>query len=67
MVTRVEDRPESKHKFAVFKEFKTLDTQAKRTGLPQGHFSWLENLMPIGDGYLPAVPGPSTVIATITG
>ena len=66
MPQRPEDRPEERHKFAVFKEFGTVDTQAKRTGLPQSHFAWLENLMPIGDGFMPAVPGPSTSIATIS-
>ena len=66
MVTRVENRPETPHKYAVFKEFGTVNTQAKRTGLKQNEFAWLENFIPIGDGYLPAIPGPGTAIATVS-
>src|SRR5512146_1375063 len=57
---------EQKHEYLTFKEFQGVDTQPSRTALAKDKFHWLENLMPIGDSYAPAVPAPATATATIS-
>jgi hypothetical protein len=49
----------------VVKKFKTINSQPARNALKQEEFSWIENLMPIGNGFVPMVPGPDTAIATL--
>ena len=58
--------PESPHKAANFRKFKTVNTQPSRTALKPDEYAWLENLMPIGDANLPAVPGPDTALVTLS-
>ena len=53
------------HKYIVVKKFKTLNSQPARNALKPEEFSWIENLMPIGNGFIPMVPGPNTALATI--
>jgi hypothetical protein len=46
-------------------KFGTLNTQITRQAIAENQFSWLENIMPIGDGTLSTVPGRSTSIADL--
>lgn len=57
---------EQKHEYLALKEFGGVDTQPSRTALAQDKFHWLENLMPIGNAFAPAVYAPQTATATIT-
>lgn len=50
--------------FQRLQKFKGLNTQAQRDAIDDQEFSWLENLMPIGDGNLRALPGPSPALYT---
>lgn len=55
-------------KFIVLKQVgKGINTQPSRTALKPEEYAWMENLMPIGDGYIPAVPAQATATATIGG
>lgn len=54
------------HKYIIVKKFKTLNSQPARNALKPDEFSWIENLMPIGNGFVPMVPGPDSAIATIS-
>jgi len=49
------------------RDFKGVNTQAARTVIGDDQFAWLENVMPVGFGNMPAVPGPSAALATWTG
>lgn len=53
------------HKYIVVKKFKTLNSQPARNALKPEEFSWIENFMPIGNGFAPMVPGPAGALATI--
>lgn len=64
---RTSRQSEAKHDYIVLKKFKTINTQPSRTALEEQDFAWLENLMPIGDAYAPAVPAPDTATATLSG
>ena len=49
------------------RDFQGVNTQAARQVIGDNQFAWLENVMPVGFGNMPAVPGPSAVLATWTG
>ncbi len=49
------------------REFGGVNTQAARQTIKDDEFSWLEDVMPIGFGNMPVVPGPSASFATIPG
>jgi len=57
---------EQEHKYLVFKEAKGLNTQPSREALKEDEQAWLENLMPIGDGFFKAVPNRGATILTST-
>lgn len=46
------------------RSFKGVNTQAARQSIGDEEFAWLENVMPVGFGNMPAVPGPSASLAT---
>jgi hypothetical protein len=55
------------HKFIVFNNFETMDTQNTRYDLARERLAWLENLQPIGRNRLQTVPAPLAALATLTG
>lgn len=58
--------PETKHQYLVLKEFRGLNTQAERSAIPPGDFSWIENAIPIGHSNIRTVPQVDTATATVT-
>ena len=56
---------QAEHKFIALKKFKSVNTQPSREALKEDEFAWLENLMPIGDAFAEAVPGPGAAVATV--
>jgi len=52
---------EQKKSYAVYKNFKGLNTKANRTAIDEEEFSWIENAMPIGFGNIKIVPAQVTV------
>ena len=54
-------------KFFTLQQFGTLNTKAKRTSIGDQEFSWIENMLPIGDGNLRAMPSNGTSIYTAAG
>ncbi len=54
-------------KFQNLQKFGGLNTQASRFAIADEEFSWIENFMPIGEGNMRAVPGPSAALYTATG
>lgn len=54
------------HQYLILKKVKGVNTQPSREALGPDEFAWLENLMPIGDAFIKAVPAPATATATIT-
>src|SRR5215831_3220286 len=52
-------------KFFTLQQFGTLNTKATRPSIGDQEFSWIENMMPIGDGNLRAMysDGPSIYTA----
>lgn len=56
----------SKHEYLILKKVKGVNTQPSREALGPDEFAWLENIMPIGDAFLKAVPAQATATATIT-
>jgi hypothetical protein len=46
---------EQKKSYAVYKNFKGLNTKANRTAIDEEEFSWIENAMPIGFGNIKIV------------
>lgn len=60
------DKKETQHQFLALKVFKTINTQPSREAVPQDEAAWIENFMPIGDGFYPAVPQVGHSIATLT-
>ena len=57
---------EKKHEYLVLKEIKTINTQPSREALGPEDAYWLENLMPIGQSYIPAVPQVGASMTTLT-
>lgn len=57
---------EANHRFFMWKEFRSINTQPSREAVPEQDFAWIENLMPIGNAYMPAVAQAGASIATIT-
>lgn len=52
---------EQKKSYAVYKQFKGLNTKANRTAIDEEEFSWIENAMPIGFGNVKIVPAQNAV------
>lgn len=52
---------EQKKSYAVYKNFKGLNTKANRTAIDEEEFSWIENAMPIGFGNVKITPAQSAV------
>jgi hypothetical protein len=52
---------EQKKSYAVYKNFKGLNTKSNRTAIDEEEFSWIENAMPIGFGNIRIVPAQVTV------
>jgi hypothetical protein len=52
---------EQKKSYAVYKNFKGLNTKANRTAIDEEEFSWIENAMPVGFGNVKIVPAQSAV------
>jgi hypothetical protein len=52
---------EQKKSYAVYKNFKGLNTKANRTAIDEEEFSWIENAMPIGFGNIKIISAPTTV------
>jgi len=52
---------EQKKSYAVYKNFKGLNTKSNRTAIDEEEFSWIENAMPIGFGNIKIVPAQVTV------
>ena len=52
---------EQKKSYAVYKNFKGLNTKSNRTAIDDEEFSWIENAMPIGFGNIKIVPAQVTV------
>src|SRR4051812_2153777 len=56
---------EEKHKYLVLKKIKGINTQPSREAIGEDETSWIENLMPIGASYIPAVPQVGAAAATV--
>lgn len=54
-------------KFFTLDKFATLNTKAARPSIGDQEFSWIENMMPIGDGNLRAMPSNGSAIYTAPG
>jgi hypothetical protein len=52
---------EQKKSYAVYKNFKGLNTKANRTAIDEEEFSWIENAMPIGFGNIKIISAQVTV------
>jgi hypothetical protein len=59
-------RGEQTHEYLVLKKFRSLNTQPAREALAEDEFSWIENMMPIGNAYIKVVPQVGASIATVT-
>ncbi len=57
---------EAKHEYLVLKKVKGINTQPSREAIGEDEFSWLENMMPIGDAFIKAVPQVGSPTATVT-
>lgn len=53
--------------FFALQQFGSLNTKAKRTAIADNEFSWLENMMPVGDGNLQAMYSNGSSIFTAPG
>jgi hypothetical protein len=47
------------------KQFQGMNTQNRRNAIPEGSFSWLENIQPIGPGNLHSIPGRGASVTVI--
>lgn len=65
-MARKEDTVGAKQNHSL-KEFGGINTQAARESIGDEQFAWIENVQPIGFGNMPAVPGPSGVLANWAG
>jgi hypothetical protein len=54
-------------KFFTLEKFATLNTKNARPSIGDQEFSWIENMMPIGDGNLRAMPSNGSSIFTAPG
>src|SRR2546430_178778 len=57
---------EQKHEYLVLKEFGSINTGPSREALAENEFTWIENLMPIGNAFMQAVPQVGAATATVT-
>lgn len=57
---------EEKHRYLILKQIKGINTQQSREAIGEDEASWIENLMPIGSAYIPAVPQVGNQAATTT-
>lgn len=58
---------ETKHQFLALKKVKGINTQPSREAVGLDEFAWIENFMPIGDAFIPAVAQVGNPVATVTG
>jgi hypothetical protein len=56
---------EQKHEYLILKQIKGINTQPSREAIGEDEAAWLENLMPIGPAYIPAVPQVGAPVATV--
>lgn len=49
------------------RDFQGVNTQAARQVIGDNQFAWLENVMPVGFGNMPALQGPSAALASWSG
>lgn len=49
----------------VFRDFAGINTQAKRQGIRENEFGWIENVMPIGHGNAVILPAASASLQTV--
>lgn len=56
---------DTKKEYLSLQHFKGVDTKSGRTTISEEEFSWLENAMPIGNGNLRAISGPSAVAGAV--
>lgn len=63
----VENAQVLRKKYIVFSDIETMDTEPSRVGLNPKRFSWIENALIIAPNDIRGVPGPGSVLATITG
>lgn len=52
-------------RFLIFDKWSKLNTKVARQNLPDDQLAWLENLQPISENVMQAVPGPQPSIATL--
>lgn len=57
---------EAKHDYLVLKKVKGINTQPSREAIGEDEYSWIENMMPIGDAFIKAVPQVGNATATVT-
>lgn len=62
---RTNDLPPKKNNS--LRNFQGVNTQAARQVIGDDQFAWIENVMPVGFGNMPAVPGPSAVLVSWPG
>jgi len=55
---------DTKKQYFALQNFKGIDTKSDRTVISEEEFAWLENVMPVGNGNLRCVPGPTSIAAT---
>ena len=64
MATAPKETPKNNNSL---RDFQGINTQAARQVIGDNQFAWIENVMPIGFGNMPAVPGPSASLASWIG
>ena len=64
MASPQKEEPDKNHSF---RDFGGINTQANRENIGDDEFSWLENVMPIGDGNMPALYGPVDTGVSLSG
>ena len=57
---------EAKHDYLVLKSIRTINTQPSREALAEEEAAWIENLMPIGPAFMPAVSQVGASMTTLT-
>lgn len=53
------------HENFSFREFRGVNTREQRWAIEDEQFSWLENVLPVGNGNLLVVPAPSAALFTL--
>jgi hypothetical protein len=58
--------PEEKHEYLILKKVRGVNTQPSREAIGPDEYSWLENMMPIGDAFVQVIPQVGNATATVT-